>query len=284
MLDPWLAANASKRAAERFILVFSAVWIAVFGSVVATGAYLNFGDVEYLGLALFVALPYFAYPLLFPFPEDAALPLTQRYYVVANVWIAIFSYVGNYFWTHYFYAVLGAAYSFPVALQLNRVPVMLYLITHGYFMFYHAVTTLVLRRWYASATYARLRGRTLATAALVFAMAVVTAFMETWTIASVPFYSHRDKWAMYTVGSVFYGIYFYVSFPMFYRIMEEDAAGVKQQRPRNTTARVPWTAAQAALDALAASMLVTIVLDLWRLVVGSVDSALFVDGLPWLTY
>jgi cycloeucalenol cycloisomerase len=29
------------------------------------------------------------------------------------LWIAIFGFVGNYFWTHYFYVVLGATYSFP---------------------------------------------------------------------------------------------------------------------------------------------------------------------------
>jgi len=34
----------------------------------------------------------------------------------AQVWIAIFSYVGNYFWTHYFYKVLGAVYTIQVSL------------------------------------------------------------------------------------------------------------------------------------------------------------------------
>jgi cycloeucalenol cycloisomerase len=49
------------------------------------------------------------------------VPLSQRYWVKANIWTAIFSYVGNYFWTHYFYQVLGAAYTFPVDIQLNEV-------------------------------------------------------------------------------------------------------------------------------------------------------------------
>lgn len=30
----------------------------------------------------------------------------------ANVWIAVFSFIGNYFWTHYFYVLLGAEYTF----------------------------------------------------------------------------------------------------------------------------------------------------------------------------
>jgi hypothetical protein len=38
----------------------------------------------------------------------------------ANVWIAIFSYIGNYFWTHYFYTLLGASYTFK-SFRLNNV-------------------------------------------------------------------------------------------------------------------------------------------------------------------
>jgi hypothetical protein len=38
----------------------------------------------------------------------------------ANVWIAIFSFIGNYFWTHYFYSLLGASYTFP-SWRLNDV-------------------------------------------------------------------------------------------------------------------------------------------------------------------
>lgn len=38
----------------------------------------------------------------------------------ANLWIIIFSYVGNYFWTHYFFTVLGASYTFP-SWRMNNV-------------------------------------------------------------------------------------------------------------------------------------------------------------------
>lgn len=38
----------------------------------------------------------------------------------ANLWIIIFSYVGNYFWTHYFFKVLGASYTFP-SWKMNNV-------------------------------------------------------------------------------------------------------------------------------------------------------------------
>lgn len=38
----------------------------------------------------------------------------------ASLWIIIFSYVGNYFWTHYFFTVLGASYTFP-SWKMNNV-------------------------------------------------------------------------------------------------------------------------------------------------------------------
>lgn len=62
---------------------------------------------------------------------------------------------------------------------------------------------------------------------------------------------------MYTIGSVIYGIYFIVAFPMVARL-DEDVSK-------------PWTLAQAATDSLAACMLVTILLDLWRITVGGIS-------------
>ena len=37
-------------------------------------------------------------------------PFFERYYIKANVWIWILSYVGNFYWTHHFYNLLGAKY------------------------------------------------------------------------------------------------------------------------------------------------------------------------------
>lgn len=54
---------------------------------------------------------------------DAAKPLEKRYWVKANLWIAILSFIGNYLWTHYFYSVLGAEYTFP-SWRLNDVGLM----------------------------------------------------------------------------------------------------------------------------------------------------------------
>lgn len=44
---------------------------------------------------------------------DANKPLLSRYSVKANIWIAIFGFIGNYWYTHYFYSVLRADYTMP---------------------------------------------------------------------------------------------------------------------------------------------------------------------------
>ncbi|KAK4482414.1 hypothetical protein RD792_009569 [Penstemon davidsonii] len=87
-----------------------------------------------------------------------------------------------------------------------------------------------------------------------------------------PYYEFVDRASMYTVGSLFYAIYFFVSFPMFLRIDEKP--GDKWDLPR------------VAIDALGAAMLVTIILDLWRIFLGPIvpvpDSKQCLQpGLPW---
>ena len=67
---------------------------------------------SYLYLCISLAAPFLLQPVFFPLPAEKCLPLYCRYSVKANVWLAIFSFIGNYWYTHYFYAVLQV--SFPV--------------------------------------------------------------------------------------------------------------------------------------------------------------------------
>jgi cycloeucalenol cycloisomerase len=66
----------------------------------------------YLLVGLAAAVPCLLLPLWLQPPAEARKPLLQRHWVKANIWVAIFSYIGNYFWTHYFYTLLGAEYTF----------------------------------------------------------------------------------------------------------------------------------------------------------------------------
>lgn len=57
-------------------------------------------------------------------------------------------------------------------------------------------------------------------AVVIFLLSYGTAYAETLTIAHYPYYTFVDRDRMYTVGSLFYAIYFFVSFPMFFRMDE----------------------------------------------------------------
>lgn len=87
--------------------------------------------------------------------------------------------------------------------------------------------------------------------------------METLTISSFPYYSFKDRFMAYTLGSAFYGIYFIVSFPVFYRIDEKHVmstkVGVKVVEPTSFYSVV--------MEAMGAGMIVLILLDICRLAV-----------------
>jgi cycloeucalenol cycloisomerase len=127
-------------------------------------------------------------------------------------------------YTHYFYNVLQARYTFP-AHRLNDVPIALYFATHFYFVTYHTFSNLMLRK--IETRYAPGWKRTTFFWMTVLAFSYFTAFMETLTISSFPYYSFADKEMAYRLGSAFYGLYFIVSFPLFYRIDEHASCKTK---------------------------------------------------------
>ena len=165
---------------------------------------------------------------------------------------------------------------------MNGVPVCLYFATVAYFITYHTLTTIGLRRWWTGHTYARLPAwaRGASTCVLVVGMAWFTAFMEAFTISGFPYYAIQDRTFLYTVGSVVYGLYFVVSFPAFARLDEEEGKLGGAVAPASY-----WTAGQTAIDSLGACMLVTLLLEAWRLGVTAAragDGGGGLAGLPWL--
>lgn len=258
---PWLPSlnNAAKRQFELFSLNYTAVWIGVFMIVIIWQMYENFTADSYLMLCVPLALPFLLQPLLFPMKAERCLPLYLRYSFKANVWIAIFSFIGNYWYTHYFYSVLQARYTFP-AHRLNDVPIALYFATHFYFVTYHTASNMMLRT--IEKRYLPGFWRTVFFWATVVAFSYFTAFMETLTISSFPYYSFADRYMAYTLGSAFYGLYFLVSFPVFYRI-DEKVGIIATEGPG--TALAPHTIFQTAMEALGSSMAVLLLLDFCRL-------------------
>ncbi|XVF54666.1 hypothetical protein PTKIN_Ptkin05aG0199400 [Pterospermum kingtungense] len=255
----WLAPNPSKRWGELFFLCYTPFWLTLcLGIVVPYKLYESFTELEYLLLGLVSAIPSFLVPML----------------VVgkASLWIVIFSYVGNYFWTHYFFTVLGASYTFP-SWKMNDVPHTTFLLTHVCFLFYHVASNMTLRRLRHSIAGLPQKIQFATEAAWILALSYFIAYLETLAISNFPYYDFVDRASMYKVGSLFYAIYFFVSFPMFLRIDE---------KPGDL-----WDLPRVAVDSLGAAMLVTIILDLWRIFLGPIASLAntrqcIEPGLPWL--
>ncbi len=72
---------------------------------------------------------------------------------------------------------------------------------------------------------------------MVCGMAYATAWAETFTIESFPYYTFRDRDAMYSIGSVLYALYFVVSFPAYHRCV---AMALKIQLTCFVKADAPW--------------------------------------------
>jgi cycloeucalenol cycloisomerase len=252
------------------------IW--ALGIVVPIKMYDRFGAWGYLGVGLAAAVPCVALPLLIPGTADSTLPLTSRFWFKASAYIATFSFIGNWFWTHYFYELLGAAYTMPPTHDWNRVPVCMYLLTHAYFCFYHALGNVAQRGARRAALRAGL-GRTgarVAQALVVFCLSYATAWGETATIAHFPHYRFTDRARMYRVGSLFYALYFFVSFPWFLSLDEEDGHEGGGGAPSKAVPKVAagkCTAGSATAAALAAGMAVTLLLDLWRVFFGGIAPA-----------
>lgn len=272
--NPWFSENPSKTWGELFFLKYTPFWLTLcLGIVVPLKLYESFSELEYLLLGLISAVPAFLVPLFLVGKADKTVSWTERYWVKANIWIIIYSYVGNYFWTHYFFKVLGASYTFP-SWRMNNVPHTTFCLTHVCFLLYHMTSNLTLRRLRHFTANLPQTVRVGIESGWIFSLSYFIAYLETIAISNFPYYEFVDRDAMYTVGSLFYAIYFFVSFPMFLRIDE------------NPNER--WSLWRVAVDALGAAMLVTIILDLWRIFLGPIvpipDKMQHTQsGLPWFS-
>ena len=250
----WVAKSGStRRYVETFFLKYGAFWILCFGLIVGLQWYLWFDKIHYIVVCVGLALPLLLQPLLAPgLTGDVRdkVPLWSRFSFKANIWIAIFSFIGNYWYTHYFYSVLKAQYTFP-SWDFNGVPIAMFFATHFYFTFYHALSNMVIRKVLTSYEYTH--SRTMFLISVVVLMSYITAYMETLTISGFTCYTFQDRSMVYALGSAFYGIYFIVSFPMFYRLDSKTSLF------------------QCAMESLATGMMVLLLLDFVRVFVVGED-------------
>jgi cycloeucalenol cycloisomerase len=268
----------SKYAYEIFAALYTPIWILLFGLIVVTQYYESLTPSGYIVVCLTLALPFLLQPLVMPggilpwlyaaAPEspDAQRPLLERYSFKANVWIAVYSLIGNYWYTHYFYSVLEASYTMPNAIRFNHVPVQMYLATHFYFSTYHFFSNCLLRK--ICTAYAPSWRRTVLFVAVVGVFSYFTAFMETLTISSYPYYTFANRHLAYTVGSAFYGIYFLVSFPAFYYFdahVDDAVVSSAQKPPGNAPVERPVSLGETIVQSCGYGMIILFLLDFVRL-------------------
>ena len=127
-------------------------------------------------------------------------------------------------------------------------------------MFYHSLSNFVIRLIRDS--YEANKQRTVFECLVIGCMSYVTAFGEALTICAFPYYSFENRYQAYTLGSAFYAIYFFVSYPMFFQLDEQAKAVVKGKKASPIT---NWSLPRSAANALAASMAVLCLLDFVRL-------------------
>lgn len=183
--------SPSKQAYEQFVAYYSPFWMGIFGIVVVTQIYEQFTALHYSQLCFGLALPLVLQPIVWPMGPDQSRPLLQRYSFKANVWLAIYTFIGNYWYTHYFYSVLKARYTMP-AHRLNDVPIAMFGATHFYFSSYHYFSNVLLR--YVVKNYLPGFWRTTLFVSVVIAFSYFTAFMETLTISSYPYWDFEGMY------------------------------------------------------------------------------------------
>lgn len=211
-------------------------------------------------------LPGILIPIFYPSPADKTRKWHEKFWVKAAVWIAIFAFYGNWFWTHYFYQLLGAKYLFE-SYWINGVPLVCYLVTWYYFSFYFSVVNVILRRvksWIRGTKFEGVKW-----CLCIGLLAYATAVFEAVSIYHFPLYTYDDTKVFMTVGSAFYAIYFVVGFPMFFRL-DEEKDGKR------------WSLSETILDAFAAVAIVTLLLDLWRVIVGDIYSSRVISFIPFI--
>jgi cycloeucalenol cycloisomerase len=225
-----LSANPGKRAAERWVLVYTPVWGAVAGFVMTTGVGVRWsgqpwGDVAFflLGLLVWAGLVIGGY--LLRAPEDAGRPWYRLYHTKLQIWMFVFAFLGNYF-TEYFYEMLHMQYGFQTKWNVNHVPFFLYMLTVAYFSTYATLINVFRRatvsclppgapRWLRSAAYVP--------ACFVVAGLETVLNANPWMRG---LFCYDDLSFMLWFGTLMYGMWFVVTAPLWFWIDElpgEDA-------------------------------------------------------------
>ena len=203
---------------EIFSWYYTFIWISIFGMIIITQCYEYFTAATYLIVCGGLALPLVLQPILYPQAIQTSIstflhndtnkqakllitnpdinrPFHERYATKVTIYLLTYSFIGNYWYTHYFYSVLKAQYTMP-SYRLNNVPIAMICATHFYFTTYHVCISNGLLRYVDRSYVQGWRKRMLFVSTVLF-LSYFTAFMETLTISSFPYYSFEDRTMAY---------------------------------------------------------------------------------------
>ncbi len=135
---------------ERFVLLYSPVWIFVMVTVQLTGVFRHWTDWQHMVLGVGLCLPLWLAPLLRPSAGERGEPFLARYSTLFNIWIFTFSFLQVYFGSGLFFGALGMEYHFHTTWVVNRSPLFLYFVTVVYFSSYYVVSQPAVARVFAA--------------------------------------------------------------------------------------------------------------------------------------
>jgi cycloeucalenol cycloisomerase len=271
----WFSRNPDKAWGEKFFLTFVPVFFA-YNALMQGMGWLDVGTGWHVAQNVAMWLPYCV--LLPAWLRRHAEPRwRESYWFKLNVYMFLWVFYATYFHTEYFFEVLGLRYRFPgvgvyfdsalvgpdeagARAAFQKVPPGMYFNAVAFFVVYHTLAVVCMRRVRSLTLGWSGPPRRVAWAGIVAATALFFAWAETRlyiTEAAEANVWYVDLPRMLRWGSVFYAMYFVVSFPNVYRMDEEP------EQPR-------WTLGRTVVEASFVGMVSLTLLDLWARFLGPI--------------
>jgi cycloeucalenol cycloisomerase len=271
----WLSRNPDKAWGEKFFVTFVPVFL-LYNAVIQKMDWLDVGTGWHVSQNLLMWLPYC---VLLPWwlRRASGVPWSQSYWFKFNVYMTVWVFWASYFHTEYFFEVLGLRYRFPevdvyfdsalvgpdeatAAETFQKVPPGMYTNAIAFFIVYHTLAVICMRRvrtmtfsWSIAAQRVTWAVIVLVTA-LFFAWAETRLYITDDAAANV---WYIDLPRMLKWGSIFYAMYFVVSFPNVYRLDESP------EEPR-------WSLSRTVIEASFVGIVSLLLLDLWAQFLGPI--------------
>ena len=264
----WFSRNPDKAWAEKFFLTFVPVFF-VYNGLIQTSGWLDVGTGWHITQNFLMWVPYC---VLLPalLRRNSAVVWYQSYWFKFNLYMFVLVFFVTYFHTEYFFDVLGLRYRFDdVSIYFDsalvgpseetaqalykKVPPGMYLNAVAFFIVYHTMAIVLMRRVRTSMQSLSEFAQRCAWGVVVFATALFFAWAETRlyiTDSAIGNVWYVDLARMLRWGSVFYSMYFIVSFPNVYRLDEEMS-------------EARWGVSRTVIEAGFTAIVSLTLIDLW---------------------